>query len=171
MAFDRFSWAIGIFEGEGSVGAYRCGSRAGRIQIQPKFSVWSTDIDVVRRVRAAFGCGRIYGPITRQRKRFPNAKAIWVWEVQRRGDFERLVASVLPHLGVRRRLQARKALKTLKERPRRLTVNRPADCGYRAASPYIGYRRHYDAGEIACARCTNRHNRVCRRNYRARAAA
>jgi hypothetical protein len=97
------AWAAGLFEGEGSIGAY---SRAGRVSMNIMAQLVSTDEDVVRRFRAILGFGRVSGPIPRPER----WKPIWTWRATRFEQVQALVAYFWDGLSVRRRDQARAAL-------------------------------------------------------------
>lgn len=92
-------WAVGLFEGEGTIVLPSVGR--GSIQLQ----LASTDEDTVVRFQALVG-GKVYGPYGPYQ---PNRKAHWRWDAygDNAAEFLRLV---FPYLGSRRALRAREAL-------------------------------------------------------------
>ena len=94
-------WAIGLFEGEGSVDA-RERERIPKMRMQLK----TTDEDVLERFWRVVGCGRFYGPYPGKGS---NDKPYWIWAVHGR-DAENLLRRFLPELGERRKQQAFAAL-------------------------------------------------------------
>ena len=86
------AWAAGLFEGEGSWYARRCGDF-----VYARASLASTDEDVVRRFFAVVGCGAVHREADR-----PGRKPIWRWQVQSRVDFAAIADQLKPWLGTRR---------------------------------------------------------------------
>jgi hypothetical protein len=92
---DEFSWAVGLFEGEGTV--TRCG---GRFRLALKM----TDHDVVRRFAAAVGVGRVYGPYQPgQRKKDGGLRKPVLFWVAEGAEARLLGARMAAGLGDRRR--------------------------------------------------------------------
>lgn len=87
------AWAAGLFEGEGCIHADR---KLGRIRL--RFTVTSTDLDVLERFRNAVGCGAISGPYWHQK----STKPTYSWKARRPEDVEQLKALLRPFLGRRR---------------------------------------------------------------------
>lgn len=58
---NKLAWAIGLFEGEGSIV-----TREYRHSIQ--LTLYSSDEDIVRRFRKIVGFGKVFGPIARLNK-------------------------------------------------------------------------------------------------------
>lgn len=64
----EFAWAVGLFEGEGTIHAGRKGPR-GASRSQRRLCLGTTDLDVLQRFHAAVGVGKIDGPrIVKDRK-------------------------------------------------------------------------------------------------------
>jgi hypothetical protein len=91
----KFMWAVGLFEGEGSMSNYAGRRRALRLQLH------ITDEDVLRRFAEAVDVGSISGPYLHA----GNRKPYWCWHVGYEGA-ETLLERMLPHLGERRTAQA-----------------------------------------------------------------
>lgn len=114
MAWDEFAWAVGIFEGEGSMGFYTWVKRGDKLAVM---QVMMTDEDTIRRFhRAVGGVGRVRGPIKHTNN--PRAKMLWQWRLQNYRDVYALLNRMLPHLGERRRKRAVELLHQLEQRPR-----------------------------------------------------
>jgi hypothetical protein len=106
----EFIWACGVFEGEGCIGTFS--ERAG--YWQRRVDVGSTDLDVIKRLHAAFGVGNLYGPHTVNR-----AKPFYVWRCHNWDDLGPLLERMLPWLCSRRRATAEKLLANPPRGPRR----------------------------------------------------
>lgn len=89
MTSTERAWVAGLIEGEGS---FTFNGRG------PRIAVRMTDEDVVRRLPALTGVGRIYAE-----KRDPPRKPTWVWVVAARLDAFRLMKELWPLMGQRRR--------------------------------------------------------------------
>lgn len=149
MAFDGFSWFVGIFEGEGSIAI---GSRLSNRAIT--LSVSSTDHDVLVAVRRVIGHGYINGPYDNHKRDGVSRKQIYQWRLSKREHLEPLLIALLPHVGVRRAARIRKALGEYRRRPGWAPPS-GADCGYRSkVEPSCsGARKHYKNKEVPCSRC------------------
>jgi hypothetical protein len=112
----EFAWAVGLFEGEGSI---HVSVRKGG-WIDRKLSLTSVDEDVIRRFRLAVGVGTVTGPYTDRRG---NRQPVWRWDCSRWNDIERVLRQMLPQLCSRRRKKAEEMLalppsrRTPKSRP------------------------------------------------------
>ena len=88
-------WAIGLFEGEGSISIshkkHYC-----YLQLD------STDEDVINRFHRAVGVGTVKCVGQRPHQ----TKPVWKWRVGNREDVTKLLESFLPFLGERRALKA-----------------------------------------------------------------
>lgn len=94
-----FDWAVGLFEGEGTIGIR---ARPGS---QITLQLASVDADVVRRFRDVVGFGKVYGPYQYGVNRQP----YWKWN----GDGGLAVAflrEAVPLLGLRRGARATEAI-------------------------------------------------------------
>lgn len=102
------AWVAGIIEGEGSISV----RSNGLIEVH----VNMTDLDVIQRLAAITGVGRVTGPA-----KPPRYKAHWkpiaYWQVARQDDTAALLMTIFPFLGARRRAKAAEALATWRARP------------------------------------------------------
>lgn len=95
------SWAVGLFEGEGSIVT----DRRNR-QLRVCLSLCSTDKDVLDRFHKVVAVGHVRGPY-----RFKHStKDTWVWSAAKTNDVERLLLSWVSILGNRRQAKAKSAL-------------------------------------------------------------
>ena len=90
-----FMWAVGYFEGEGCLGAFK----RGRYR-QPKMIVTSTDLDTLERFRSIVKCGRIRGVRLHSGL---SSKPQWEWESKRQVEIEGLLERMMPYLSQRRK--------------------------------------------------------------------
>ena len=90
---DIVSWAIGIFEGEGSVTVVT--TQNGHKQLQIRMCM--VDVDVVDRFHAAVGVGR------RGEQSQNGGKIIQRWACTKNADSKTFIRMMYPHLGIRRR--------------------------------------------------------------------
>lgn len=81
-------WAVGIFEGEGTLGVTKHG--------RPFVAVYSNDREVLERFERIVAAGTIR----------PMRPGQWAWKLDRIEEAQRVVALLLPHLSERRRRQA-----------------------------------------------------------------
>lgn len=96
MAVIAIDWAIGLFEGEGSIVFSRK---------QAHLSLQMTDRDIVKRFHKTVRLGTFRGPYKYKHK------PTWVWSCTRGEDVAFLLTEWLPYLGKRRARMARKAIK------------------------------------------------------------
>lgn len=101
------AWAIGLFEGEGSIIFTR-----GRSVI---LSVQMTDKDVVERLYKIFGKGHLTGPYKVKGDSKKEYKTTWKWGVFKGSEVAELLTEWLPLLSERRKLKALEALERLKD--------------------------------------------------------
>jgi hypothetical protein len=85
------AYAAGLFDGEGSVGAYR-----GR---PAECKLWLTDEDLLERFAATVGVGRIKGPY---RRGPASRKPMWAWSVRTHAEVAEVFRLIGPWLGQRR---------------------------------------------------------------------
>lgn len=97
-AHAEYAWAVGVFEGEGTITKSR---RTRRL------AVVSTDEDVILRVHAAFGVGTVRGPY---KEREAHYKPRWMWDCNYWPDLQPLLQGMLPYLSERRRARAEEML-------------------------------------------------------------
>lgn len=97
---DPASWASGLFEGEGSIGAYPNSTGF----LYPSMVLAMTDEDTVRRFQEIVGAGTI-----RHTDR-PGKKRQYRWVVRGHAAVYRIVRMLWPGLGTRRRSAASKTL-------------------------------------------------------------
>lgn len=102
----EFYWAVGIFEGEGSI--THCKEASSVNKYQRRLSVAMTDEDTLRRFHRVVKVGIVKGPY-----KFPGTKKRiqWKWYVSRWSELEPLLRAMLPILGKRRRKAAVALLK------------------------------------------------------------
>jgi len=98
------AWAVGLFEGEGTIHLRREGGA--------KLELRMTDEDVVRRFCAVVGAGQVYGPVATREGWKPN----FHWVSGRRQDVERILQTFIPMLGKRRLDKAAEAMAVLAAR-------------------------------------------------------
>ncbi len=155
--FDEFSWAVGIIEGEGTIGAHHNRPPRGRsTYYQLHVGVTSTDEDVIIRLKLFFG-GTSNGPHRR-----PPDKPYWRWSVQSREAVVTLVNRIRPYMSPRRQRQIDKVLRINKEQPlRRPRGNYNLEpCGFPGDRRRgAGYKWHTSRGERACEKCMVANNK------------
>ena len=95
----EFAWAVGLFEGEGSIVVLN-GRDRRRLQLG------STDLDVVMRFHRIVGVGHVGGPYEKN----VNWKPIYTWHAGAWNDVRDLLLRMLPMLGARRRAAAEAVL-------------------------------------------------------------
>jgi hypothetical protein len=83
-------WAIGLFEGEGSIVFMARGNSV-------VLSLQMTDEDVVRRFGEIMRCGRVAGPFKHK-----DYKPTWYWRVYKNNDIVAILQRWMPYLGERR---------------------------------------------------------------------
>ena len=93
-------WAIGLFEGEGSI---TISKKWNAVSLQ----LTSTDYDVIKRFAEIFG-GKVYKCVKRG-----ECKQSWNWYLSRKKDVYQLLVKILPLLGERRACKALDALDRL----------------------------------------------------------
>ena len=107
------AWLAGIIEGEGS---FVVGPHRPKHGTHTAVSVNMTDEDVVRRLETVSGVGAVYGP----RSRGPH-KPQWMWVVTKVSDVVTLVEALLPWMGKRRTVAAKKLLQACQEKLDRMS--------------------------------------------------
>ena len=90
---DTIEWAAGIIEGEG------CFSNTARGN-ELKVTVNMTDEDIIHRLHAAMGVGRVYGPYQHSKLA---KKPYWRWVVQDKVNATAAMRRLYPLMGNRRR--------------------------------------------------------------------
>jgi hypothetical protein len=98
----ELSWAVGLFEGEGSI-VKRTGRSDWRLSVQ------MTDEDVVRRFHGIVGIGTVVASSARK----STHKDSWIWSSSRRADVVDFLRHTLPLMGQRRASKASQALSEL----------------------------------------------------------
>src|SRR5271166_7114591 len=90
-----FMWAVGYFEGEGCLGAFK----RGRYR-QPRMIVTSTDLALLERFQSVVK----YGTVRQvQLHSGLSSKPQWQWELTRQVDIDDLLTYMMPHLSQRRK--------------------------------------------------------------------
>ncbi len=100
-------WAIGLFEGEGSIVTPTGRGRSSVLIIQ------MCDEDVLRKFNSIVGVGHISGPYNYNKNKNVRYKSVWKWSTAKRDDVRKLLTRWLPFLGERRKVRAISALKRL----------------------------------------------------------
>ncbi len=158
---EEIAWAAGLFEGEGSITLTSYGD-SGRKQV--RFSLSSTDKDVVERFRAIMDCGGISGPLWLRLSTKPQ----WRWSASARADVERLADLLGPWLGERRYEALEHALIRLEGQPPRVSwqaakTHCPQGHPYAGDNLIIGKRGRH------CRTCQNERGKLFLREKRRRA--
>ena len=100
MTESELMWVAGLLEGEGCFRWHRDNQQRGRyIYVRPRVICAMTDRDVIDRLQAVTGLGRV----SLGRKTAPRHKDYWSWVVSRDGDAIALMRTLHPHMGDRRR--------------------------------------------------------------------
>lgn len=119
-------WAVGLFEGEGSILLPRIDDHA-----YAWLQLGSTDRDIVERFARIVECGGISAP---QKPGKLGKKAIHVWRAHDHMDVRRILRAFSPHLGERRRKRAEQALaiaEDIRFGKRRITNGTPGSYYFR----------------------------------------
>lgn len=98
----ELAWVAGLLEGEGCFRLHRDNQRWGSRRytyLRPRVICAMTDRDVIDRLQAVTGMGRI----GLGRKTAPGHKTYWQWTVSRDNDAIELMRTLYPHMGERRR--------------------------------------------------------------------
>ena len=103
-----FAWAIGLFEGEGTLSCSLPQRRARMVMADP---------EILIRFMDTVGVGDVRGPYNYKNSRLP----VYVWQIQRWSELEPFIQRAWPLLGARRRAQAQKILDNP---PKRTTYSR-----------------------------------------------
>lgn len=102
MQADRsteIAWAAGLFEGEGSFGAYKC-----RTTWNVTAQIMMTDLDVLERFASVVGIGKAV--LVPRSATTSGRKQIYRWRVNGKADTRYVIALLLPWLCSRRRAKA-----------------------------------------------------------------
>jgi hypothetical protein len=145
-------WLAGILDGEGHFGPTTSSDRGVIVRVE------MIDEDVIRRLHAATGEGRVNGPLSSPRE---NCQDTWRWTVADVVGASRILLACYPMLSLRRQerigqLVSRLAFTGLKVQP----------CGTNAA-----YMRHRKYGEVPCAACFDANRSEQRERRRRKLAA
>lgn len=118
MTADNIAWAAGLIEGEGSiyssVRAVRAKYDPSRRYIVVRVRVVMTDRDVVEKVCAIVGAGKVSPYVNTQGL---GKKPLYRWEVSRRQTVEALCSAIYPWMGHRRRAQIDRVRELLQKYP------------------------------------------------------
>ena len=96
----KMAWAVGLFEGEGSI------TFSGK---QAHLTMQITDKDVLQQFHKIVGKGNFRGPYNYNAKH--GYKQVWAWACTKSSDVLELLTLWLPILGRRRKQVAKKAIK------------------------------------------------------------
>ena len=113
MSEFEWGWAIGMFEGEGTIHLQKPNSNVGHTLPHGQWilQVQMTDEDVVRRFHTIVGVGHVTGPYQPQRRTPGHPyKVVWQWKCGRNEDTLALLYIMLPALGDRRQVKALECL-------------------------------------------------------------
>ena len=102
-------WAIGLFEGEGTINVNSYGSK-GKPYYAAQISM--TDGDVLEEFHKVVGVGRLYGPYTFPSSK-PHHKPMFSWNVSKKKDLRSFLELILPQLCHRRAKKAQQVLRQL----------------------------------------------------------
>ena len=114
MTFKRedVAWAAGLFEGEGTCGAYygtfltKAGERRPRKTAQAQLAIGMTDLEPLEKFKETFGFGSIHGPYEVS----GGTKPAYKYYVNKREHVQAILAAIYPWLSPRRREQVAQAL-------------------------------------------------------------
>ena len=111
---EEFQWAVGLFEGEGSVSVKDSKRRKWRYKYA-LLSLVSTDKDVLRKFFRIVSVGSFNGGRKGyNQKSRGKRKPYWSWSVRGKAA-EILCKKFLPYLGQRRKQRAKHVLKEVKQ--------------------------------------------------------
>jgi len=102
----EMAWAAGLFEGEGSLGAYRSGRNGSGKSVVAQASLGMTDRDSVERFHRVVGIGSVYV----HRPGTDSVKPVFTWHANSFESVQAVVAMLWFGLGTRRRAKAREVL-------------------------------------------------------------
>lgn len=102
----EIAWAAGLFEGEGSILYGKYTYPSGRDYTRRRLSMQMSDEDVLRRFVAIVDAGKVIEVTRQHRVNRENHTVMFVWEINRWADVERITKAFLPYLGERRRTKA-----------------------------------------------------------------
>ena len=97
---DEFSWAIGLYEGEGNANVWH--TKAGSCGC--RLVVVSTDIDTLERFQKAVKSGKVL--LSKPSGSHLGNKPIWIWKLGTQAEIKTLLERMMPHLSDRRKHQA-----------------------------------------------------------------
>lgn len=150
----EIAWLAGLIEGEGSLALHRGASAT--------LAVLMTDEDVIRKLHAVSGCGRVTGPYQHSN---PNARPTWLWAVRRVSDLRPLLTALAPHMGIRRSVRFAQAARHIaSNRGRRADLTHCPQ-----GHPYE--QRYRDGTARICKECHRARNRRYHAAKRAAQAA
>jgi hypothetical protein len=112
---ELLAWAGGLYDGEGSASLSPHRTHEGHFS--PEVAVTQSGLtcpQVLERLRAVVGCGRIYGPYTQDGATLP----VFRWKAAALDDVEYSVYVLAPWIGTVKRDQARRVLRILVEQGR-----------------------------------------------------
>lgn len=120
MDIIEIAWAGGFMEGEGSIGAQRRAS--GHVNLIAQAA--QADPEPLERLRAALGCGRIYGPYKQSRSGIRSVQDRYAWMVYDFESVQHVTVLLWPFLGSRKRLVIADAFRCYHARTAALGGNR-----------------------------------------------
>lgn len=111
----ELAWAAGLFDGEGTIGLRRNGTKANARRIG--MALGMTTPEVVERFAKAVGVGTIYH--SQSQSNYPNSLPITKWVCHSIGDTDTVVSLLWPWLSEPKRVQAQDALDAYSADPHR----------------------------------------------------
>jgi hypothetical protein len=94
-------WVAGLLEGEGCFRVRKNSLRkAGGRYTEVCVEVNMTDEEVIRKLHAMVGVGKVYGPYRADTN--PNRQPIWRWTLTRTAEVQEFMLALYPLLGSRR---------------------------------------------------------------------
>jgi hypothetical protein len=115
---DEFSWAVGLFEGEGTICITQTGYPKARI------GIGMSDQDMAEKWAGIFPGG---GKIMVMRASYENSKLLYWYEINRRDVAEEFLYAIRPYLSIKKKADCDRALEVIaagRLRPKRLPTRR-----------------------------------------------
>lgn len=101
------AWALGLFEGEGSIVTPSKRGRNSTLIIQ------MSDEDVLKKFHAIIKFGHVRGPYNYNKNKNITYKPVWAWSMSAREEVRTVLTKWLPYFGERSKQRAMQALARL----------------------------------------------------------